>query len=119
MKLNLTDPPKSKSTPLPETWSLPERQRSKPRLEPVTGKAPARKPSSKEGPDYSDTGGLLTVEASAQYLGISVSHLYTLRYSGAVTIPIVKLPSRKLGAGKLVHYRKRDLDAFINSCAKD
>ncbi len=54
-------------------------------------------------------GGLLSVEETAQYLGIKKSTVYQMSMRRA--IPVVKV-------GRLVRFRKADLDAFIESNVK-
>jgi excisionase family DNA binding protein len=49
---------------------------------------------------------LLSREEAARYLGVSASTLAVWKSTGRYLLPVVKI-------GRLVKYRKRDLDAFI------
>ena len=52
---------------------------------------------------------LLTRKGAAKYLGVSVSTLATWACTGRYKLAYVKV------GGRLVKYRKKDLDAFIAS----
>jgi excisionase family DNA binding protein len=54
------------------------------------------------------SGGLLTTEAAAAYLGCSPATLNTWRSTGAVCVPFVRI-------GALVRYRRSDLEAWLAS----
>lgn len=51
---------------------------------------------------------LLTTEEAAAFLGCKANSLITWRCTRAVRIPFVKI-------GRLVRYRRRDLEAFLNA----
>lgn len=91
--------------------------------EPATAPQPKKRSSfrwskaetkTKPEPDYTPSGPLFDVDAAADYLAISVSHLRTLDSQG-VGPRRTRLPSRCAGTGKLVHFAKADLDAWINA----
>lgn len=50
--------------------------------------------------------GLMTNQEAATYLGTTVDSLNSMRCSGRIVIPFVRLGSR-------IRFRKKDLDAWI------
>lgn len=58
--------------------------------------------------DQPKTAGLMTREQAAQYLGIAPQTLAAWAATGRYSLPFVKL-------GRLVRYRRVDLDAWLES----